>query len=86
METSIMLKVKTDLWDTLYIYSDLMIMDMDGMGGCYVLWISRMNKIQIISTDLLLRHYSLHVDQQRMSEETIFIGFRNKETVNQMCP
>ena len=39
-----------------------------------------------ISTDLLLRHYSLHVDQQRMSEETIFIGFRNKETVNQMYP
>ena len=28
-----MLKVKTDLWDTLYIYSDLMIMDMDGGKG-----------------------------------------------------
>ena len=27
METPMMLKVKTDLWDTLYIYSDLMIMD-----------------------------------------------------------
>ena len=40
-----------------------------------------MHEIQI-STDLLLRHYSLHVDQQRMSEEIIFIGFLNKETIN----
>ena len=82
-----MLKVKTDLWDILYIYSNLMIMDMDEgmMGGCYILGISNERNTNI-STDLLLRHYSLHVDQQRMSEEIIFIGFRNKETVNQMYP
>ena len=84
METPMMLKVKTDLWDTLYIYSDLMIMDKDGGMLCFMNFANEQNTN--ISTDLLLRHYSLHVDQQRMSEETIFIGFRNKETVNQMYP
>ena len=85
METPMMLKVKTDLWDTLYIYSDLMIMDKDGgMMLCFMNFANEQNTN--ISTDLLLRHYSLHVDQQRMSEETIFIGFWNKETVNQMYP
>ena len=79
-----MLKVKTDLWDTLYIYSDLMIMDKDGGMLCFMNFANEQNTN--ISTDLLLRHYSLHVDQQRMSEEIIFIGFRKKETVNQMCP
>ena len=79
-----MLKVKTDLWDTLYIYSDLMIMDKDGGMLCFMNFANEQNTN--ISTDLLLRHYSLHVDQQRMSEKTIFIGFRKKETVNQMCP
>ena len=66
METPMMLKVKTDLWDTLYIYSDLMIMDKDGGMLCFMNFANEQNTN--ISTDLLLRHYSLHVDQQRMSE------------------
>ena len=43
METSIMLKVKTDLWDTLYIYSDLMIMDKDGGMLCFMNFANEQN-------------------------------------------